>query len=215
MKTVFFGALITVLFVSCTEDRSISTPPAIVNDPDSQLIYYWNFNMLMGQSSEVLPDYSDSESSASITYEGAGAGYMDGDIGGYTINARNNDPGGNLLKARNPSNTRSLILSLPTTGFEKPILQFALSRSNNGATTQNYTYSIDGVNYTDVLLEKISHNPMADPTVDLVVIDFSNISGTANNPNLKFKIDFVGDAAAGATGNNRFDNITLEGIPTQ
>ena len=212
-KALFFFGILGMFLSSCTEDRTIEAEKVIIIDPSSQLIYYWNFNALSGTVTAVNPDFTSSAEQANITYDGAGAGFMDGDTGGYTINARNNDPAENLLKVRNPSNTRNLTLTMPTTGFKKVVLQFALSRSNNGATTQNYTYTTDGTNYTTVGLSKISHNPSADPTVDLIALDFSSITSINNNPNFKLKIDFVGEAAANPTGNNRFDNITLEGIP--
>lgn len=212
-KALFFFGILGMFLSSCTEDRTIEAEKVVIIDPTSQLIYYWNFNALSGTVTAVNPDFTSSAAQATITYDGAGAGFMDGDTGGYTINARNNDPAENLLKVRNPSNTRNLTLTLPTTGFKKVVLQFALSRSNNGATTQNYTYTTDGTNYTTVGLSKISHNPSPDPTVDLIALDFSSITNINNNPNFKLKIDFVGEAAANPTGNNRFDNITLEGIP--
>lgn len=212
-KALLVFGILSMFLSSCTEDRSIEAEKVIIIDPSSQLIYYWNFNALSGTVTAVNPDFTSSAAQATITYDGAGVGFMDGDTGGYTINARNNDPAENLLKVRNPSNTRNLTLTLPTTGFKKVVLQFALSRSNNGATTQNYTYTTDGTNYTTVGLSKISHNPSADPTVDLIALDFSSITSINNNPNFKLKIDFVGEAAANPTGNNRFDNITLEGIP--
>lgn len=215
MRQFILCCMIALATSACTDDRNIPAPETVRVDPQSQLVYYWNFNSLSGSSTQIAPDYNLSAIAASITYEGTGPGYMDGDTGGYTVNARNNDPGEQLLKVRNPSNTRSLLLNLPTNGFQKVILQFALSRSNNGATTQNYSYSIDGLHYTNVGLSKISHNVAADPTVDLIAIDFSAIPQANNNPDFKFKIDFSGDAASGASGNNRFDNITLEGLASQ
>lgn len=153
-KALFFFGILGMFLSSCTEDRTIEAEKVVIIDPTSQLIYYWNFNALSGTVTAVNPDFTSSAAQATITYDGAGAGFMDGDTGGYTINARNNDPAENLLKVRNPSNTRNLTLTLPTTGFKKVVLQFALSRSNNGATTQNYTYTTDGTNYTTVGLSK-------------------------------------------------------------
>lgn len=215
MKRTLLASLLLLALNSCTEDRNIPTAEIIKVNPESQLVYYWNFNNLSGTATQIAPDYSFATSAASITYDGTGAGYMDGDTGGYSLNLRNNEASGQLLKVRNPSNTRSLLLHLPTNGFQKVVLQFALSRSNNGATVQNYTYTIDGLHYTNVGLNKISHNVAADPTVDLVAIDFSNIPAVSNNPDFKLKVDFSGDAASGASGNNRFDNITLEGLASQ
>ena len=43
-------------------------------------------------------------------------------------------------------------------------------------------------------------------------VNLSAITAVNNNPNLKFRILFIGDLAAGASGNNRFDNILVEGV---
>ena len=212
-KKLFYLAVVAVIFSACTEDRSIEVEKPIVIDPASELIYYWNFNTLVGTATAIAPDFTAATGIASITYDGTGVGYMDGDIGGYSINVRNNDPAESLLKVRNPSNTRKLVIDLPTLGYKKVVLQFALSRSNNGATIQNYSYTIDGTNYITTGLSKTSHNPTPDPAVDLISIDFSSIETVDNNPNFKVQIEFAGDAAANPTGNNRFDNVTLEGIP--
>lgn len=212
-KKLICLAVVAVLITACTEDRIIESEKPIVIDPASELIYYWNFNTLVGTTTSIAPDFATTTGTAFITYDGTGDGYMDGDIGGYNINARNNNPAESLLKVRNPSNTRQLVFDLPTTGYKKVVLQFALSRSNNGATIQNYSYTIDGTNYITTGLSKTSHNPTPDPLVDLISIDFSSIETVDNNPNFKLQIEFAGDAAVNPTGNNRFDNVTLEGIP--
>jgi hypothetical protein len=212
-KILFCLAIAAVLVTGCTQDRTIVEDKPIVIDPTSELIYYWNFNSTTGTQTSIAPDFDSSTAVASITYDGIGDGYMDGDIGGYDVNARNGDIGGNLLKVRNPSDTRELFFNIPTNGFKNMVLRFALSRSNSGATIENYSYTVDGTNYITTGLSKISHNPMPDPIVDLITLDFSSIATVNDNPNFKVKVEFAGDAAAGLTGNNRFDNVTLEGIP--
>lgn len=205
--------------ISCTNDREIKTEDTIVIDPTSELIHYWNFNEEPADVTEVLPTFSIIDNSAAkIAYAGTGESIMDIDTDGYNTNAQNSDPAGNLLKARNPSNTKSLIFDLPTTGYKKILMRFATGRSNNGALAQNYTYTTDGTTYTNAGLSKTSHNPNPDPTppnpnVDLIALDFSSISAVNDNPNFKVKIEFGGDTASGATGNNRFDNVTLNGVP--
>ncbi len=219
-KALLCLGIISLFLSSCTEDRTIEAEKSIVIDPSSELIYYWNFNAALGDVTAVSPTFSLLENAAAqITYPGNGAGKMDIAIDGYITNTQNNDPAENLLKVRNPSHTRSLIFDLPTTGYKNLVLQFATARSNNGANTQNYTYSIDGATYTNAGLVKNTHNPGTDPTpplpnVDLVTLDFSAIAAVNNNANFKVKIEFAGDAASGETGNNRFDNVTLKGIPT-
>lgn len=211
--------MVMLFGISCTDDRVIKTEDTIIIDPTSELIHYWNFNEEPADVTEVLPTFSIiNNSSAKITYAGTGESIMDLDTDGYSTNVQNSDPAGNLLKARNPSNTKSLVFDLPTTGYKKILMRFATGRSNNGALSQTYSYTTDGTTYTNAGLSKTSHNPATDPTpplpeVDLVTLDFSNITAVNNNDNFKVKIKFGGDAAAGLTGNNRFDNVTLEGVP--
>ena len=209
---VLLSVFVLILF-SCTSDREIKSNLIIVN-PQAVLVHYFNFNNLAsGNLDVVTSDFSETTTKASLTYEGTGLGYMDSFTPGYLLNTRNSDAEGLGLRARNPSDTKSLILFLPTVGFKKPIVQFATARSGSGATTQNYSYSIDGKNFITTNLKVLSFNPNQDPLNDIVSLDFSEIIETNNNPDFKIKITFSGDTAAGVTGNNRFDNITLEALP--
>jgi hypothetical protein len=212
MKKSLLVSLLLIIAVSCTTDREIHQP-TVTLDPNSVLVYYWNFNSLLGTVTEVSPDYSLSAASAQITYPGEGAGYMDAFDPAYPDNARNGDVAGSGLRARNPSNTRSLIFDLPTTGYKKIVVQFAAARSGSGATSQIYTYTLDGTSYTNAGLSVNTFNPAEDPSINIVTLDFSNISGANDNADFKLKIDFDGATAAGASGNNRFDNVTLEAVP--
>jgi len=212
MKKYLLVSLLLIIAFSCTTDRDIQQPNVML-DPNSVLVYYWNFNTLSGTVTEVLPDYALSSATAQITYPGTGAGYMDAFDPAYAENARNNDVAGFGLRARNPSDTRSLIFDLPTTGYKKAVVQFASARSGSGATSQLYTYTTDGSSYTNSGLAVNTFNPAEDPSINIVTLDFSNIASVNDNPNFKLKIDFDGATASGASGNNRFDNVTLEAVP--
>ena len=210
-KALLFLALILSI-LSCTEDRKINTN-AIIVDSNSVLIHYWNFNATSGTLSSVAPDYTVLSSGVSIGYLGTGAGYMDSFNPGYTNNARNNDLPGNGLRTRNPSDTRYLQINTPTTGYKKIILQFATARSSSGAVQQSYSYTTDGTNYTATGLATTIFNATVDPENSIVSLDFSEIDAVNNNPNFKIRINFAGLNADAITGNNRFDNITVEGLP--
>lgn len=212
MKKYLLVSWLVVLCFSCTTDRDIQQPIVAI-DPNSVLVYYWNFNSLSGTVTEVTPDYAASSANAQITYPGSGNGYMDAFDPGYADNARNSDIEGSGLRARNPSNTRSLIMDLPTSGYRKVVLQFATARSGSGATSQIYTYTLDGTTYTNAGLAVNTFNPAEDPTINIVTLDFSSVAGADDNADFKVKIDFDGATAAGTSGNNRFDNVTLEAIP--
>ena len=115
------------------------------NDAQSQtLVHYWNFNTLAdGTSTAVSPDFSLIPTNALITYPGTGAGYMD-DVDGDVLNAQNGDAAGLGLRPRNPSNTRDLLIAFSTVGYENPIVKFATTKTNQGASEQIYSYSVDG-----------------------------------------------------------------------
>ncbi|MEC4051112.1 putative Ig domain-containing protein [Flavobacterium sp. SUN046] len=211
-KILFLTSSISLLLFSCTTDREIVSNEIAI-DPNSVLVHYWNFNSLTGTQTTISPDLTLIPSSANITYNGTGAGYMDAFTPGYDVNAQNNEVAGSGIRARNPSDTRNLILTVPTTGYKKIVVQFAAAISSSGATTQNYSYSIDGTNYTADGLSTSVFNPTTDPISSLVSLDFTSINTVDNNPNFKIKITFTGATASGATGNSRFDNITLKGIP--
>ena len=212
MKKIISSLFLVTFFFSCTVDRVIPTLDITV-DSSSVLIHYWNFNATSGTLSSVAPDFTLlPTSNPQITYDGTGAGYMDSFSPGYTNNARNNDASGNGIRARNPSDTRSLNFAMPTTGYQKIVLKFATAKSSSGASQQNYSYTIDGTNYINSGLNISTFNPSTDPLNDIVAIDFRSISGVDNNPNFKFKITFSGDTVTGTSGNDRFDNVTVEGI---
>lgn len=209
---VLLSVFVLILF-SCTSDRAIESNVIIVNS-QAVLVHYFNFNNLTSGNLDIVnSDFSETTTGASLTYEGTGLGYMDSFTPGYLLNCRKNDTEGSGLRTRNPSDNKSLVLFLPTTGFKKPVVQFVTSRSGSGATTQSYSYSIDGKKFITSGLKVLSFNPNQDPLNDLVSLDFSEIIETSNNPDFKIKITFSGITASGATGNNRFDNITLEALP--
>lgn len=230
-KSILYATLVSFFFLSCTTDREIKAENVIV-DPNSELVYYWNFNTTSDLAlTSISADYSNiTPNNAFITYEGTGDGLMDikpnipstSPNVGYDNNMKLGAIAGTLLKARNPSDTRSLVLKMPTTGYKNIIVQFATARSNKGATIQSYSYSLDGITYTTDLLETTTYYPTVDNDSDTIddsaikTLDFSLIPGANNNANFKIKIDFGGPNAANIAtvgGNNRFDNVSLEGIP--
>ena len=46
----------------------------------------------------------------------------------------------------------------------------------------------------------------------VVSLDFSNVEGVKDNEEFALKIEFAGIQASGSSGNNRFDNIVVEGL---
>jgi len=173
---------------------------------DKALIHYWHFNNLPDQVFTNVTSDVSLTGNAFITYPGTGAGYMDR-TDGTLLNARRNEPAGFGLRVRNPSNTRELIFAAPSTGFTNLALSYAVHRTNNGAQQQELYYSPDGGTTWVMLGQPYAINE----NYEIKSFDLSAIVEVNNNSNLRFRILFKGEAAAGSSGNNRFDNITLEG----
>ena len=179
------------------------------------LVHYWNFNSLPSGTitSPISADVSAITSAlTSITYTGTGAGYLD-NVEGDVLNSQNGAPAGLGLRPRNPSVARSLLVSFPTTGYENLMVKFATTRTTQGATEQNYAYSLDGgVTFITTDLPVTTYSPSA-TAYELVTLDFSNVPGVDDAANIVVRINFGGTTAAGTSGNNRFDNLTVTGTP--
>jgi hypothetical protein len=210
---VLYFSFLSLLFCSCTTDREIVTPTILV-DPNSVLLYYWNFNSLpAGEiTTPIVPDISlITPNAANIVYIGTG-GILDPVTPGNTLNAQNGDAEGFGLRTRNPSNAKELLIKTSSAGYKNIILKFATAKSSAaGASTQNYSYSLDGTTFITTGLAVTTFSPNIEPIYDIVTLDFSKITGANDNPNFTIKISFSGPETLNTTGNNRFDNFTLQG----
>nr|WP_322625763.1 choice-of-anchor I family protein [uncultured Flavobacterium sp.] len=177
------------------------------------LLHYWNFNnnsseaalTTVSQSIVGAPAITGIISGSSVIDFAGGTG-QNFDV--ENLNAQNGDAAGTHLRFNTPIGS-ALIFSLPTTGYENPMVQFATRRSGSGAGTQTWSYSTDGTNYTVFsTVEPNNGNP------ELATLDFSAIASADNNPNFKLKVEFsLGSGGDG--GNNRFDNFTLKATPIE
>lgn len=132
-------------------------------------------------------------------------------LGGSTINARLGDAAGQSMTLQggtgNANNGRNLILSVGTVGFSNIIVSFATQGTSTGFTSNQFQYSLDGATFVDF------GAPYTPPTsFALFTFDLSSIGGLNNNPDAAFRIIFNG--ATSASGNNRIDNIVVEGSAT-
>ena len=199
-----FQRTVAIAIFSCTATFAFG---------QSKLIHYWHFNNLpSGTLTTVNADSSVNKSASQITYPGTGIGYLDNVSPGNIKNARLNQSAGLGLRPRNPSNTRTLLISASTKGFKNVIMKFATARTSSGAQTQEYAYSLDSGNtFITTGLNITTHSPSVEPSYDSVSLDFSKITGAVNNPKFMVRISFTGSNASGTSGNNRFDNISFEG----
>lgn len=184
----------TLTVTSCIKDRIFPvTPPPVVTGRD--LIHYWNFN------GDTLLKPTQSIGNASVEI----GGLYDAVNPGSLLNAHFSDDTGNALRVRNPST--NLILHIPTTGYKTPVITYAVMRTSSGAQQNEITYTTDGTTYIN------DHIDPASVTVTeswiMYSIDFHDVPASADNPNFALEITFS-NGNTGTSGNDRFDNISIE-----
>ena len=180
------------------------------------LIHYWNFNnnaslatitaptsTLLSGSMTAVSTGTNEDTDTFINFAG-GTGQ---NFNVSNLNARNGDASGTHLRYNLPING-NVQFSLPTTGYKDVVVKFTTRRSGQGAGTQIWSYSTDGNSFTTFQ----TVNPQ-DANPQLITLDFSAITGVADNPNFKLKVEFAA-TGGGIGGNNRFDNFTVDANPT-
>jgi hypothetical protein len=175
------------------------------------LIHYWNFNSNTSVSAITTPTSTLAGGSLAAIAGGTSeidpAGGINQNFDIANFNARNNDPSGTHLRFNNPIGG-ALQFSLPTTGYNNIVVKFTTRRSGSGAGTQTWSYSTDGLTF-----QPYQTVTPQDANPQLITFDFSSVSGIANNPNFKLKVEFAA-GTGGTVGNNRFDNFTMDGSAT-
>ena len=191
----------------------------------SNLIYYWNFNTFtatikLPAVASLAADYAITgmdTAKARVTYapivpvSAAYASYADF-VTGDTTNTRMGAAAGNGFRARNPSDSMQLVMYMPTTNFKNLQLKYACQTSSftSGMLQQLYSYSLDSGKTW------ISSGTGLSKFSDTTTLNFSlyslhvNDTNANNNRKFVFKMTFKFNNT-GTSGNNRFDNITLEG----
>lgn len=196
------------LLISCTDDRDFPEIENPILNPEYELVHYWDFNDASSSSSLIAPTYS-AIGNPSLVYEGS---FFDDVSEGSSTNIRLSSEAGSALRLRNPSGP--FIMNLPTTGFKDVILTYATTRTGSGSITQTISYSLDGTNFIQSDLSQTEFTIFEDVFV-LIQLNFTDIEGANNNPNFKIKVEFDEPSSTIDNGNNRIDNLTLDGIPTE
>lgn len=188
------------------------------------LIHYWHFNAIDTGGvhvNNIAADFSTIGGAVivndSVPGAGADTGYIDSyDPGDTLLNVRMSaDPIGGQhhgMRLRNPNDSMQCFWYIPSTGYKNLVLKFVTQKSTNGPGTQNFQYSTDsGSTWKTTGLSMTSYQPTAN-TWTLVTVNMNSVTDTMikNNPKLVFRIT-LGTPNTGTSGNNRFDNITVEG----
>ncbi len=178
------------------------------------VVTYWHFNTLNTSAGDVTVIEADHHAvhgtTARMTYTGGQPG--DRDIDAYSegsyLNLQLGYPAGQAARVRNPSDGRALVFDLPTVNYKDLRFSYAVHRSPNGMLSHEMEYTTDGINYTTYNMPQSTFH--ISDTYDVLTADFFGITAAENNPNFGIRITFTGNTG-GSSGNNRFDNITLEG----
>ncbi len=129
---------------------------------------------------------------------------------GTTTNARQGDIAGQALTLQGGTsqinNGRNLTFNVGTIGFNNIIVSFATQGTSTGFNSNQFQYSLDGSTFVNF---GATYTP---PTsFALLSFDLSSITGLNNNALASFRIVFNG--ATGSAGNNRIDNLVVDGTP--
>lgn len=129
---------------------------------------------------------------------------------GTTNNARLGDAAGQALSLQGgtgvANNGRNITFNVSTVGFSNIVVSFATQGTSTGFNSNQFQYSLDGLNFIDF---GPPYTPAAVFGTLPLVFTLTSIVGLNNNPNAAFRIVFNG--ATSSTGNNRIDNIVVEG----
>ena len=221
----------------------------INSSAQSKLIYYWNFNTWtpsypaatavsataggLGIYASIAADYASPDlDTAKARWvdqiipgtSSAYTTYCDNTAVGDTTNARQGAAAGAGFKARNPNDSMELLVYAPTTHYTNLQIKYAceLSSYTSGDSVNVFSYSLDSgatwVSSGTGLSEWVDSGSLAYRLVSVHVND----PGAANNSKFVFRIRLAGRNAL-TSGNNRYDNVTIEAdsiagpafVPTQ
>jgi hypothetical protein len=199
-----------------------------IDTRSSKLLYYWNFNSTLPSDGSGGINFASGNINADYSISGQGAiNYqplpgVKNDIGifdnmvGDTINQRSGFGGccnlvNNAVRTRNPSDSMEFLWYLPTTKYRNIVIKYEteLSSVQSGQQQQIFSYSTDSaITFVTTDLPVISN--YADTVWSMVTLNLSSITSINDNSKFVFKMNFSAPNKSNK-GNNRFDNITIEG----
>lgn len=160
---------------------------------DPSILHYWDFEA----PSLLEPTHTSGGATLAIN-PGGETEITTGSGNGFTASH---------LRVNNPIGAE-ILAHLPTTDSRDIRVTYETRRSGRGAGLQTIEYSIDGTTF-----HHLDHRAIHATDPMLQILDLREIPGVNNNPDFTLRITF-GEAMGGTAGNNRFDNFTVEGIPS-
>ncbi|MBX3732514.1 MAG: hypothetical protein KF791_07965, partial [Verrucomicrobiae bacterium] len=182
-------------------DHAASVTAVFVPGPTRVVRQYWSFNEVEGL---LEAQWGAGAMGLRVVPGPTTAVVADSGQEFAGINAQGDAGAGTHLRVNNPVGTL-LEVALPTTGLDSVVVQYETRRSGQGARTQQVSYTTDGEIY-----QAFRTVTVMDAAPAVVRLDFSGVAGVADNPLFGIRIA-VEQGGGGTAGNNRFDNLTLEG----
>ena len=199
-----------------------------VDTRSSKLLYYWHFNNTMPPDGSGGINFSSNIISADYSFSGEGAiiykplpgvkndvGIID-NLVGDTINQRPGFGGccdvvNNAVRTRNPSDSMEFLWYLPMTNYRNIVIKYEteLSSVKSGQQQQIFSYSTDSA-LTFITTDLPVSSNYADTVWSMMTLDLRSITSINDNRKFVFKMNFSAPNTSDK-GNNRFDNITVEG----
>jgi phosphatidylserine/phosphatidylglycerophosphate/cardiolipin synthase-like enzyme len=170
------------------------------------LIHYWNFNNPASGTPWPQP-IAATVGSGSITYS-----FQSGVVtfAGTTFNARQGSSAGDAFVVQGgpglANNNQHFQLNISTQGYESLRLTYATRGTATGFNMQRTEFSVDGgASWTHIGTETGSR------ATTFYGVEYNLASFTALNNAPNVIIRFTLDGITSETGNNRFDNIAIDG----
>lgn len=111
-----------------------------------------------------------------------------------------------LTLANQTANGKSVVFKFSTTGYQNIMLSFAIRGTGTGFDTHTWAYSTDGTTFTAIAGNNTASR---ESSFAVATVDLSSYSAINDHPNVYLRLTLSG--ATSSTGNNRFDNIQING----
>jgi hypothetical protein len=182
---------------------------SLVGNAHADLVAHWNFNSLSIATASapgvggVPTSIASNSGSATLSLTGW-TGLVD-DFAGSTLNAQFLDPAEESLSLiSNAGNNSFIQLSFSMSGFTDLEVAFATRGTASGFDSGLWSYSSDGVNFTDLGVNTATR------TTTYGIASFS--TSALDNQGTAF-LRYTLSGATSTTGNNRIENLTLTAVP--
>ncbi|MDR0205813.1 MAG: endonuclease [Bacteroidales bacterium] len=178
--------------------------------PNTPKLIAANFHLLDTVSEAVL--YCDGTYGSSDFLCAASGTELESFSGTTLGDPRTSPKAGNAIAfANSTANGKSVVFKFPTKGYFNLSMSMAVRKTATGFDKHQWEWSLDGENY--FLIESTATCPNIDGNFVLTTLDLRAIDELDNRENAFLRLTLLG--CKGASGNNRFDNITLHGVTIQ